>query len=66
VAIGLGRRRKGQNIVPAMARRLRRNEKCPIIGRISDDALLLDPRCVLPEEDPIVVPALRDLAVESI
>jgi L-seryl-tRNA(Ser) seleniumtransferase len=63
VAIGGGRKRKGQNIVPIMARRLRRNEKCPIIGRISDDALLLDPRSVLPEEDPIVLQALRDLAV---
>jgi L-seryl-tRNA(Ser) seleniumtransferase len=63
VAIGGGRKRKGQNIVPTLARRLRRNARCPIIGRISDDALLLDPRSVLPEDAPIVLEALRDLAV---
>ncbi len=64
VAIGSGGKRKGQNIAQTMAGRLRRNVKSPIVGRISDDALLLDPRSVLPEEDPIVVEALRDLAVD--
>jgi len=51
--------RRGQN-APALARKLR-NEPVPIIGRISGDVLLLDPRSVLPEEDPIVLGVLRNL-----
>jgi L-seryl-tRNA(Ser) seleniumtransferase len=39
-----------------------RNYKTPIIGRISDNVLLLDPRSVLPEEDEIVVSALGEIA----
>ncbi|MFC1953718.1 L-seryl-tRNA(Sec) selenium transferase [Chloroflexota bacterium] len=61
VAIGEGNQ-KGKNSALALARRLRRNEKLPIIGRISDDVLLLDPRSVLPEEDEIVLQILRGLA----
>ena len=38
-----------------------RNYTTPIIGRISDNALLLDPRSVLPEEDEIVVKALKEI-----
>ena len=30
----------------------------PVIGRVNDDVLLLDPRSVLPEEDDIVIKAL--------
>jgi L-seryl-tRNA(Ser) seleniumtransferase len=41
-----------------LARKLRRNEP-PVIGRISGDVLLLDPRSVLPEEDDIVLKALK-------
>ena len=33
----------------------------PVIGRIEKDQLLLDPRTVLPEEDEIVIKALREL-----
>ena len=62
VAIGGGGKRKSQSTAQTLARKLRRNEKCPIIGRISDDVLLLDPRSVLPEEDRIVLPVLRNLA----
>ncbi len=62
VAIGGGGKRKGQSTAQTLARKLRRNEKCPIIGRISGDVLLLDPRSVLPEEDRIVLPVLRNLA----
>ncbi|MFC2005045.1 L-seryl-tRNA(Sec) selenium transferase [Chloroflexota bacterium] len=62
VAIGEGKR-KGKNIAQTLARRLRRNEKYPIVGRISDDVLLLDPRSVPPGEDKIILQALRDLAV---
>jgi L-seryl-tRNA(Ser) seleniumtransferase len=44
-----------------IAEQLRRRE-APVIGRISEDALLLDPRTVLPEEDTIILQALRELA----
>jgi L-seryl-tRNA(Ser) seleniumtransferase len=46
-----------RNIAQLLAQRLRRHEP-PIIGRISGDILLLDPRSVLPEEDDIVLRAL--------
>jgi len=62
VAIGGGGKRKGRNLAQTLARKLR-NQQVPIIGRISDDILLLDPRSVLPEEDQIVLGILRDLAV---
>jgi L-seryl-tRNA(Ser) seleniumtransferase len=38
-----------------------RNYTTPIIGRISDNVFLLDPRSVLPEEDEIVVKALQEI-----
>ncbi len=44
-----------------LSRRLRHRE-IAIIGRISGDRLLLDPRSVLPEEDEVVRQALRSLA----
>jgi L-seryl-tRNA(Ser) seleniumtransferase len=46
---------------PALARKVAlslRLQETPIIGRISDSILLLDPRTVLPEEDEIVVNGL--------
>ncbi len=57
VAIGL----KGSrgNIVQSLARSLRRNVP-PVIARVSEDVLLLDPRTVLPEEDEIVLQALTE------
>ncbi|MBI4303582.1 MAG: L-seryl-tRNA(Sec) selenium transferase [Chloroflexi bacterium] len=58
VAIGGGK--KSQNLAQTLARRLR-NGEVPIIGRISGDTLLLDPRSVLPEEDAVVIKALKDL-----
>ncbi len=61
VAIGGGDKRKVQNIAPTLARRLR-SQEFPIIGRISDDVLLLDPRSVFPEEDSIVLRTLQNLA----
>ena len=63
LAVG-GGKKKGENIAQTLAHRLRRHEKCPIIGRISDDVLLLDPRSVLPEEDEIVLQALQDLVAD--
>ena len=50
--------------VKAIAGYLRRRE-VPVVGRISEDALLLDPRTVLPEEDDMVLEALRDIAAPS-
>ncbi|MFC2044228.1 L-seryl-tRNA(Sec) selenium transferase [Chloroflexota bacterium] len=43
-----------------LAQRLR-IRKTPIIGRISANTLMLDPRSVLPEEDEVVLSALRKL-----
>jgi len=58
VAIGDG---KEHSLVQRAARKLRARE-IPLVGRIADDILLLDPRSVLPEEDEIVLKALRDLS----
>jgi L-seryl-tRNA(Ser) seleniumtransferase len=55
-----GRKNKGTNFAQKLAYKLRTNEKYPVIGRISDDVLLLDPRSVLPEDDEIMLQALRD------
>ncbi|MBM2824338.1 MAG: L-seryl-tRNA(Sec) selenium transferase [Dehalococcoidales bacterium] len=60
VAISEVGKRKRQNLAQQLAERLRKAE-FPIIGRISNDTLLLDPRSVLPEEDEIVIKALRGL-----
>jgi L-seryl-tRNA(Ser) seleniumtransferase len=38
-----------------------RNFVTPVIGRISDDVLLLDPRSVLPEEDDVVTQTLSEV-----
>jgi L-seryl-tRNA(Ser) seleniumtransferase len=51
----------GGNAARTSNRRLRSLE-VPVIGRISEDALLLDPRSVLPEDDDIVLRVLRHLA----
>jgi L-seryl-tRNA(Ser) seleniumtransferase len=60
VAIGDG---KDRNLAQRAARRLR-GQGIPVVGRIADDILLLDPRSVLPEEDEIVLKALRNLAAD--
>jgi len=59
VAIGGGRGKK--NTAQIISQKLRLQE-VPVIGRINEDVLLLDPRSVLPEEDEIVLKALGDLA----
>ena len=46
------------NMVLSIARKLRHNAP-PVVGRISDDVLLLDPRTVLDDEDDIVLQALK-------
>jgi L-seryl-tRNA(Ser) seleniumtransferase len=58
----------GDNKKPALARKVAlslRLQDTPIIGRISDGVLLLDPRTVSPEEDETVISGLRK-AVEKL
>jgi L-seryl-tRNA(Ser) seleniumtransferase len=52
---------KGPSLVQDLAERLRANRP-PVIARIEGNALLLDPRTVLPNEDQAVVQALQDAA----
>jgi len=59
--VAIGGRRKSPRLAQGLAQKLR-FQKVPVIGRINEDILLLDPRTVLPEEDKIVLGALRDLA----
>jgi L-seryl-tRNA(Ser) seleniumtransferase len=61
VAIGTQGSRKDTNTAQALSERLRHQE-VPLVGRISGNVLLLDPRSVLPEEDDIVLQALRNLS----
>jgi L-seryl-tRNA(Ser) seleniumtransferase len=58
VAIG---DKKDRNVAQMLSRKLR-SQELPVIGRISEDVLLLDPRSVLPEEDDMALKALRGLA----
>jgi L-seryl-tRNA(Ser) seleniumtransferase len=59
VAIG-GEGKKNAAFVLKMSQSLR-NYVIPVIGRISDNILLLDPRSVLPEEDESVTKALSEI-----
>ena len=60
--VAIGGRSGKKNMAQIISQRLRLQQKVPVIGHISDDVLLLDPRSVLPEEDGIVLKALRDLS----
>ncbi|MEE9198749.1 MAG: L-seryl-tRNA(Sec) selenium transferase, partial [Dehalococcoidia bacterium] len=48
----------GDRGIDELARRLRLGDP-PVMGRIDEDTLLLDPRTVLPEQDEALVPALQ-------
>jgi L-seryl-tRNA(Ser) seleniumtransferase len=61
VAIGKQSKAKQQSIAQKLAQRLR-NQEPPLVGRISENVLLLDPRSVLPEENQAVLQALRSAA----
>jgi len=61
VAVGDGSKQKQHSIAQNLSQRLRR-QRIPVIGRISGHVLLLDPRSVLPEEDEVVLKALKDAA----
>ena len=63
VAIGGEGKGKRRNIAQALSQRLRCQE-VPVIGRISDDILLLDPRSVLPEDDNRVLQVLKRVAAD--
>jgi len=63
VAIGEEDKKKQRNVAQALSQRLRRQE-VPVIGRISENVLLLDPRSVLPEEDETILKALRDAVAD--
>ena len=53
--------KKDRSLAQRLGRQLR-SQEIPIIGRVSEDMLLLDPRSVLPEENEILLRALRNLA----
>jgi L-seryl-tRNA(Ser) seleniumtransferase len=61
VAVGGVVKRGQPNIAQALSQLLRAQE-IPVIGRISDQILLLDPRSVLPEDDETVLRALKTAA----
>ena len=48
-------------VTPEAALSTLRRRQPPVIGRIEDDAVMLDPRTVLPEQDDAVTEALRKL-----
>ncbi len=52
--------KKGNAFVLKLSQDLR-NYRMPIIGRISDNVLLLDPRSVIPEDDRIIIQALHEI-----
>jgi L-seryl-tRNA(Ser) seleniumtransferase len=52
---------RGPSLAQGLAERLRANRP-PVIARIEGNALLLDPRTVLPSEDQAVVQALQNAA----
>lgn len=52
-----------RNLVQTLSQKLRYQE-VPIVGRISDRVLFLDPRSVLPEEDKVMLHALEDAAAQ--
>ncbi|MFC1981184.1 L-seryl-tRNA(Sec) selenium transferase, partial [Chloroflexota bacterium] len=59
--VAIGRGKKGRNLAQILSQKLR-DQEVPVIGRISENILLLDPRSVLPEEDGIVLKSLRNIA----
>jgi L-seryl-tRNA(Ser) seleniumtransferase len=58
VAIRGSARVKERNMIQALAAGLRGHQP-PVVGRIEGNSLLLDPRTVFPDEDRVVIQALR-------
>ncbi|MFC2045863.1 hypothetical protein ACFLUH_04215, partial [Chloroflexota bacterium] len=63
VAVGEESKKKQHNIAQTLGQRLRCQET-PVIGRINDNVLFLDPRSVLPEEDETMIEALQEAIVD--
>ena len=61
--VALGGQSKRKNLAQALAQRLRHHEP-PVVGRISENLLILDPRSVLPEDDQTILQALRSIVTE--
>jgi L-seryl-tRNA(Ser) seleniumtransferase len=61
VAIGVKEKGKKGRRAQSLAEKLRSRD-IPVIGRIDQDTLLLDPRSAFPEEDSIVIQALREIS----
>ncbi len=56
--VAIGGKKKGKNTAASLAHWLRCQEP-PVVGRINEDVLFLDPRSVLPEEDGVLLQTLR-------
>jgi len=63
VGIGAGTQKKSVSFAQTISIKLR-NREVPIIGRINENMLFLDPRSVLPEEDQIIINALQSLQLK--
>lgn len=61
--VAIGDKRFNRSMVLSLANKLRQNE-VPVIGRIANDILLLDPRTVLDEEDEITLKVVKDAISE--
>jgi L-seryl-tRNA(Ser) seleniumtransferase len=61
VAVGEEGQRKPAQLARRLSQQLSARE-VPVIGRISGQVLFIDPRSVLPEDDALVVGALRECA----
>jgi L-seryl-tRNA(Ser) seleniumtransferase len=57
---GQSKKQKGTNISQTMSVRLR-DMPVPVIGRVSEGRLLLDPRSVLPEDDATILAAFQEV-----
>lgn len=64
VALGGQSKRKGKDPAQALAQRLRCQDP-PVVGYISGNLLLLDPRSVLPEDDQAMLQALHSVVAEA-
>jgi L-seryl-tRNA(Ser) seleniumtransferase len=63
VAIGKPSKSKEQSTAQLLALRLRTQDH-PVVGRISENVLLLDPRSVPPEDDQFVLQSLRSAVAD--
>jgi len=63
VAVSGGSGKKGQHIAQTLAEGLRRQEP-PLVGRVGENILYLDPRSVLTEDDAVVQQTLRKVMAD--